>query len=79
MNIFLLRYLLIVVLMNFVNLNEVINVFSIDFIMIGGFRWQSKYPWYIIEVKIKNFPTVLKKNQQHFVLQNISSAYTLNI
>ncbi|KAF0721215.1 Uncharacterized protein FWK35_00038931 [Aphis craccivora] len=27
----------------------------------GGFRWQSEYPRYIIEVKSNNFPTVFKK------------------
>ncbi|KAF0710642.1 Uncharacterized protein FWK35_00032889 [Aphis craccivora] len=27
----------------------------------GGFRWKSEYPWCIIEVKSKHFPTVLKK------------------
>ncbi|KAF0765099.1 Uncharacterized protein FWK35_00003529, partial [Aphis craccivora] len=27
----------------------------------GGFRWQSKYPWCLIEVKSKHFPTVFKK------------------
>ncbi|KAF0768783.1 Uncharacterized protein FWK35_00008596 [Aphis craccivora] len=27
----------------------------------GGFRWKNKYPWCIIEVKSKHFPTVLKK------------------
>ncbi|KAF0749428.1 Uncharacterized protein FWK35_00020768 [Aphis craccivora] len=26
-----------------------------------GFRWKSEYPWYIIEIKSKHFPTVLKK------------------
>ena len=28
----------------------------------GGFRWQSEYPWCIIEVKSKHFPTVFKKS-----------------
>ncbi|KAF0756196.1 Uncharacterized protein FWK35_00033075 [Aphis craccivora] len=32
-----------------------------------GFRWQSEYPWYIIEVKNKNFPIVFKKNRHNFV------------
>ncbi|KAF0769944.1 Uncharacterized protein FWK35_00017106 [Aphis craccivora] len=27
----------------------------------GGFRCKSEYPWYIIEVKSKQFPTVFKK------------------
>ncbi|KAE9533242.1 hypothetical protein AGLY_009283, partial [Aphis glycines] len=27
----------------------------------GGFRWKSEYPWCIIEVKSKHFPTVFKK------------------
>ncbi|KAF0748656.1 Uncharacterized protein FWK35_00036981 [Aphis craccivora] len=27
----------------------------------GGFQWKSEYPWCIIEVKSKYFPTVLKK------------------
>ncbi|KAF0773316.1 Uncharacterized protein FWK35_00005287 [Aphis craccivora] len=27
----------------------------------GGFRWQSKYPWCIIEIESKHFPTVFKK------------------
>ncbi|KAE9523886.1 hypothetical protein AGLY_015774, partial [Aphis glycines] len=27
----------------------------------GGFRWQNEYPWYIIEVKSKDYPTVFKK------------------
>ncbi|KAF0762451.1 Uncharacterized protein FWK35_00008292 [Aphis craccivora] len=27
----------------------------------GDFRWQSEYPWCIIEVKRKHFPTVLKQ------------------
>ncbi|KAF0770089.1 Uncharacterized protein FWK35_00012483, partial [Aphis craccivora] len=27
----------------------------------GGFRCKSEYPWYIIEVKSKHFPTVFKK------------------
>ncbi|KAF0770602.1 Uncharacterized protein FWK35_00013609 [Aphis craccivora] len=48
---------------------------SIDFTMIitsrnnasisnfgDGFRWKSEFPWCIIEVKSKHFPTVLKKN-----------------
>ncbi|KAF0751169.1 Uncharacterized protein FWK35_00023260 [Aphis craccivora] len=29
----------------------------------GGFRCKSKYPWCIIEVKSKHFPTVFKKNR----------------
>ncbi|KAF0700435.1 Uncharacterized protein FWK35_00032396, partial [Aphis craccivora] len=29
----------------------------------GGFRWQSEYPWCIIEVKCKYFPIVLKKKK----------------
>ncbi|KAE9544319.1 hypothetical protein AGLY_001498, partial [Aphis glycines] len=33
----------------------------IDF-TIGGFRWQSEYPWCIIEVKSKKLPVVFKKN-----------------
>ncbi|KAE9533272.1 hypothetical protein AGLY_009313 [Aphis glycines] len=28
---------------------------------VGGFRWKSEYPWCIIEVKNKHFPTVFKK------------------
>ncbi|KAF0740337.1 Uncharacterized protein FWK35_00033600 [Aphis craccivora] len=27
----------------------------------GGFRWKSEYPWCIIEVESKHFPTVFKK------------------
>ncbi|KAF0773294.1 Uncharacterized protein FWK35_00005947 [Aphis craccivora] len=27
----------------------------------SGFRCKSEYPWYIIEVKSKHFPTVFKK------------------
>jgi len=27
----------------------------------SGFRWQSKYHWYIIQIKSKNFQTVIKK------------------
>ncbi|KAF0766124.1 Uncharacterized protein FWK35_00014013 [Aphis craccivora] len=27
----------------------------------GGFRCKSEYPWCIIEVKSKHFPTVFKK------------------
>ncbi|KAF0745807.1 Uncharacterized protein FWK35_00038224 [Aphis craccivora] len=30
----------------------------------GSFRCKSEYPWCIIEVKSKHFPTVLKKNQE---------------
>ncbi|KAF0742800.1 Uncharacterized protein FWK35_00026133, partial [Aphis craccivora] len=26
-----------------------------------GFQWKSKYPWCIIEIKSKHFPTVFKK------------------
>ena len=31
----------------------------------GGFRWKSDYPWYIIEVKSKHFPTVFKKIEKN--------------
>ncbi|KAF0749621.1 Uncharacterized protein FWK35_00013579 [Aphis craccivora] len=31
----------------------------------GGFRWLSEYPWCIIEVKSKHFPTVLKKIEKN--------------
>ncbi|KAE9537232.1 hypothetical protein AGLY_006255 [Aphis glycines] len=31
----------------------------------GGFRWQSEYPWYIIEINSKHFPTVLKKIEKN--------------
>ena len=31
----------------------------------GGFRWQSGYPWCIIEVKSKHFPTVFKKIEKN--------------
>jgi hypothetical protein len=31
----------------------------------GGFRWQSEYPWCIIEVKSKHFPTVFKKIEKN--------------
>ncbi|KAF0715503.1 Uncharacterized protein FWK35_00037995 [Aphis craccivora] len=27
----------------------------------SGFRWQSEYPWCIMQVKSKHFPTVFKK------------------
>ncbi|KAF0696966.1 Uncharacterized protein FWK35_00030338 [Aphis craccivora] len=30
----------------------------------GGFRWKNEYPLYIIEVKSKHSPTVLKINQK---------------
>jgi len=30
----------------------------------GSFRWQSKYPWCIIEVKIKKFPIVFNKSEK---------------
>ncbi|KAF0754744.1 Uncharacterized protein FWK35_00019127 [Aphis craccivora] len=30
----------------------------------GGFRWKSEYPWYIIEVKNKHFPTFFKKSDR---------------
>ncbi|KAF0763434.1 Uncharacterized protein FWK35_00023691 [Aphis craccivora] len=31
----------------------------------GGFRYKSEYPWYIIEVKSKHFPTVFKKIEKN--------------
>ncbi|KAF0767621.1 Uncharacterized protein FWK35_00006090 [Aphis craccivora] len=31
----------------------------------GGFRCKSEYPWCIIEVKSKHFPTVLKKIEKN--------------
>ncbi|KAF0762620.1 Uncharacterized protein FWK35_00028170 [Aphis craccivora] len=31
----------------------------------GGFRWQCEYPWCIIEVKSKHFPTVFKKIEKN--------------
>ncbi|KAE9525152.1 hypothetical protein AGLY_014566 [Aphis glycines] len=31
----------------------------------GGFRWKSEYPWCIIEVKSKHFPTVFKKIEKN--------------
>ncbi|KAE9526135.1 hypothetical protein AGLY_013766, partial [Aphis glycines] len=31
----------------------------------GGFRWKSEYPWCIIEVKSKLFPTVFKKIEKN--------------
>ncbi|KAF0747744.1 Uncharacterized protein FWK35_00030032, partial [Aphis craccivora] len=31
----------------------------------GGFRCKSEYPWYIIEVKSKHFPTVFKKIEKN--------------
>ncbi|KAF0760294.1 Uncharacterized protein FWK35_00030494 [Aphis craccivora] len=34
----------------------------------GLFRRQSEYPWYIIEVKSKNFPTVLKNKSEKFCI-----------
>ncbi len=27
----------------------------------GGYRWQNEYPWCIVEVKSKHFPTIFKK------------------
>ncbi|KAF0771277.1 Uncharacterized protein FWK35_00014779 [Aphis craccivora] len=30
----------------------------------GGFRCKSEYPWCIIEVKSKHFPTALKKSRK---------------
>ncbi|KAF0764193.1 Uncharacterized protein FWK35_00007123 [Aphis craccivora] len=30
-----------------------------------GFRWKSEYPWCIIEVKSKHFPTVFKKIEKN--------------
>ncbi|KAF0728055.1 Uncharacterized protein FWK35_00020330 [Aphis craccivora] len=39
------------------------TMFQINFW--GGFRYQSEYPWCIIEVKSKHFPTVLKKNRKN--------------
>ncbi|KAF0759984.1 Uncharacterized protein FWK35_00008284 [Aphis craccivora] len=31
----------------------------------GGFRCKSEYPWCIIQVKNKHFPTVLKKIEKN--------------
>ncbi|KAF0767535.1 Uncharacterized protein FWK35_00002086 [Aphis craccivora] len=31
----------------------------------GGFRWKSEYPWCIIKVKSKRFPTVFKKIEKN--------------
>ncbi|KAE9523574.1 hypothetical protein AGLY_016126 [Aphis glycines] len=31
----------------------------------GGFRWKSEYPWCIIEVKSKHFPTVFEKIEKN--------------
>ncbi|KAE9524078.1 hypothetical protein AGLY_015559 [Aphis glycines] len=31
----------------------------------GGFRWKSEYPWCIIEVKSKHFPTAFKKIEKN--------------
>ncbi|KAE9541249.1 hypothetical protein AGLY_004494 [Aphis glycines] len=31
----------------------------------GGFRWKSEYPWCIIKVKSKHFPTVFKKIEKN--------------
>ncbi|KAE9536780.1 hypothetical protein AGLY_006842 [Aphis glycines] len=31
----------------------------------GGFQWKSEYPWCIIEVKSKHFPTVIKKIEKN--------------
>ncbi|KAE9534735.1 hypothetical protein AGLY_008027 [Aphis glycines] len=31
----------------------------------GGFRWKSEYPWCIIQVKSKHFPTVFKKIEKN--------------
>ncbi|KAE9524049.1 hypothetical protein AGLY_015530 [Aphis glycines] len=31
----------------------------------GGFRWKSEYPWCIIEVKSKHFPTVFKEIEKN--------------
>ncbi|KAF0747391.1 Uncharacterized protein FWK35_00021890 [Aphis craccivora] len=31
----------------------------------GGFRCKSEYPWRIIEVKSKHFPTVFKKIEKN--------------
>ncbi|KAF0687265.1 Uncharacterized protein FWK35_00034332 [Aphis craccivora] len=31
----------------------------------GSFRWKSEYPWCIIEVKSKHFPTVFKKIEKN--------------
>ncbi|KAF0773867.1 Uncharacterized protein FWK35_00005802 [Aphis craccivora] len=31
----------------------------------GGFRCKSEYPWYIIKVKSKHFPTVFKKIEKN--------------
>ncbi|KAF0748993.1 Uncharacterized protein FWK35_00020741 [Aphis craccivora] len=33
----------------------------------GGFRCKSEYPWCIIEVKSKHFPTVFKKIEKNKV------------
>ncbi|KAE9534014.1 hypothetical protein AGLY_008750, partial [Aphis glycines] len=35
----------------------------------GGFQWKSEYPWYIIEVKSKHFPTVFKKTKKKKVTE----------
>ncbi|KAF0705715.1 Uncharacterized protein FWK35_00035323, partial [Aphis craccivora] len=37
----------------------------IDFNFGDGFQWQSEYPWYIIEVKSKHFPTVFKQIEKN--------------
>ncbi|KAF0758993.1 Uncharacterized protein FWK35_00019982, partial [Aphis craccivora] len=34
----------------------------------GSFRCKSEYPWCIIEVKSKHFPTVLKKNRFFYMV-----------
>ncbi|KAF0772331.1 Uncharacterized protein FWK35_00000500 [Aphis craccivora] len=31
----------------------------------GGFRCKSEYPWCIVEVKSKHFPTVFKKIEKN--------------
>ncbi|KAF0766824.1 Uncharacterized protein FWK35_00016504 [Aphis craccivora] len=31
----------------------------------GGFRWQIKYPWCIIEVKSKHFLTLFKRTEKN--------------
>ncbi|KAF0762114.1 Uncharacterized protein FWK35_00008430 [Aphis craccivora] len=31
----------------------------------GGFRWKSEYPWWMIEVKSKHFPTVFRKIEKN--------------
>ncbi|KAE9542441.1 hypothetical protein AGLY_003302 [Aphis glycines] len=71
-------------------LNEVMNAYSIicrnnstisNFGVV--FRWKSEYPWCIIEIKSKHFPTVLKKLRKKKVTEKReflrkASKYRLN-